>query len=84
LREELCQIKGVRRRFAAPHFNEFVVELPESPAKILPLLREKKILGGIDIENWGKGLEKCLLVCATEMNSKEQIEEYVQALKEIL
>ncbi len=84
LREGLSKIPGIHRKFSSPHFNEFVIELPDSPTKILPRLRQKKILGGINIENWGKGLERCLLVCATEMNSKEHIEEYIQAMKEVL
>ena len=54
-------------------FNEFVIEVADS-SKTLDLLKNKNILGGIKID------ENKILVCATEMNSEEDIEEYIKAL----
>lgn len=84
LREGLLKIPGVQRQFAAPHFNEFVLKLQKDPEEILPKLREKGILGGVAMKSWAPGMEKSLLVCATEMNSKAQMDEYIRALREVL
>jgi glycine dehydrogenase subunit 1 len=84
LREGLTKISGVRRRFSAPHYNEFVLQLPIAPETVLSSLRQAEIFGGISAESWGPGLENCLLVCATEMNTKAQMDRYIQVMKEIL
>lgn len=84
LREGLEKIPGVKRRFSGPHFNEFVVQLPRSPREVLLGLRSQSILGGIPIDEWSRDLENCMLICATEMNTKEQIDHYIRVLKEVL
>ena len=84
LREGLLKIPGLGRRFAGPHFNEFVLKLPVDPEQILPQLREKGIFGGIPLQSWGPGLENSLLVCATEMNSKAQMDDYIRTMREVL
>ena len=62
-------IKTLNKNF----YNEFVIEVADS-SKTLDLLKNKNILGGIKID------ENKILVCATEMNSEEDIEEYIKAL----
>ena len=51
-------------------FNEFVIEV-ENSDKFLKNLKENGILGGIKLDN------KKILVAATEMNSKEDIDSYI-------
>jgi glycine cleavage system P protein (glycine dehydrogenase) subunit 1 len=84
LREGLLKIKGIERRFSGPHFNEFVLKLPRAASEVLAQLRQQGILGGVALESWGDGLEQCLLVCATEMNTKEQMDQYIRAMKEAI
>ena len=54
-------------------FNEFVIEVPDSDS-FLKKLKEANILGGIKLD------EKRVLVCATEMNSEDDILAYVEAV----
>jgi len=84
LRSGLLALKGVERRFSGPNFNEFVLKLPQDPEEVLAKLRSRGILGGVSLRSWSRGLENCLLVCATEMNTREQMEQYISAMKEIL
>ncbi|MDX1386703.1 MAG: glycine dehydrogenase, partial [bacterium] len=84
LRDLLCQVPGVKRRFSEPHFNEFVLRLPRPAGEVVGELRQKGILGGIDVSSWGPGMENTLLVCATEMNTKEQMDLFSQTLREVL
>lgn len=84
LREGLSRIKGVKRRFAAPHFNEFVLDLPSDGASILQALLQKGIFGGIGLGNRYPEMKNSLLVCATEMNTKQQMDQYIKTLGEVL
>ena len=76
LAEELCQIPGVSLRYPGPFFHEFVTDLPQ-PRKVLSALEEQGILGG-----WVLG--DGLLWCATEKQTKEQLDEAVSIVKEVL
>lgn len=65
--------KGVRT-MNKNFFNEFVVEVEDSD-KYLAKLKEANILGGIKLD------DRRVLVCATEMNTEEEILDYIEALK---
>ena len=54
-------------------FNEFVIEVADSDS-FLKKLKDANILGGIKLDN------KHILVCATEMNSEEDILAYIEAI----
>jgi glycine cleavage system P protein (glycine dehydrogenase) subunit 1 len=84
LRQGLSRLAGVKRRFSAPHFNELVLQLPIDVGQALQALQKKNILGGISLGRWYPEMADCLLICATEMNSKEQMDQYIQAMGEIL
>ena len=58
-------------------FQEFVVCCPEAPAKINRQLMERNILGGLDVSD---RFENGMLLCVTEMNSREDIDQLVDAL----
>ncbi len=55
-------------------FNEFVIQVNNSD-EILKKLKNNNILGGIKLD------DKKILVCATEMNTEEEIELYISSLK---
>lgn len=62
-------IKTVNKNF----FNEFVIEVNNSD-EFLEKLKKQNILGGIKLDN------SHILVCATEMNSEEEIINYTNAI----
>ena len=62
-------IKTINKNF----FNEFVIEVDNSD-KVLVKLKQANILGGIKLDN------KKILVCTTEMNTEEELQDYVNAL----
>jgi glycine dehydrogenase subunit 1 len=59
----------------APRFNEFVLDLGKDAEKVNASLLEKKIIGGLPLAKWypelGAGAS---LWCATELNTKAQID----------
>ncbi len=84
LKNKLCSIPGVTAAFSAPTFNEFAVRLPAPAERPLSVLREKGFMGGALLSRWYKGLDDVILLCATEMNSKDDMENFAKALEETL
>jgi len=75
LASELSKIKG----FAlvnpdAPFFHEFLTQAPANANRMLKALEEKGILGGLPVDGG-------ILWCATERNTKAQIDQLVETLK---
>ncbi len=76
LAQELCKINNVTLKYNTPFFNEFVTQLPVDADKILQKLEENNILGGLPVDDG-------ILWCATEKNTKEQIDKVVSIVKEV-
>lgn len=80
LREELSKIPGLSLKFKGPVFNEFVLQLPVAPSQLEPYFREKKIIPGVKLEEDYPQLKNCLLICATEVHSKDQLDKLVEVM----
>jgi glycine dehydrogenase subunit 1 len=66
-----------------PFFDEFVVRFPKPVAAINRyLLEEWDIIGGYDLGQDYPELANHSLLCVTEMNSRAEIEDLVDALSE--
>ena len=74
------QLPGYSLPINGPFFQEFVVQCPASPAEINKKLMDRNILGGLDVS---EKIPNGMLLCVTEMNSKEDIDALVAALSEI-
>ena len=82
--EELEKIRGVRRAFSAPFFNEFVLEFPRSVKLVNAELLKHKIIGPLAIGSYYPELTKRALFCVTETVSRAEIERTVAAIRDIL
>ena len=81
---ELLKIRGIRRAFDAPFFNEFAIVLPESVEAVNRKLLAHKIIGSLALELRYPTLEKHALVCVTETTSRKEIEALTSALSKVL
>jgi glycine dehydrogenase subunit 1 len=71
----LGQQSGSKLLFSAsPRFHEFVLLTTEAPSALNARLLEQKIIGGVDLSRWYPELGNATLWCATELNTREQIE----------
>jgi glycine dehydrogenase subunit 1 len=70
-------------RLLGRFFKEFVIRTPVAPCVVNRRLWERGIIGGYDLTGEYPDLSGCLLFCVTEMNSKDEIDGLVGALKEI-
>lgn len=80
----LSAIDGVSLAFASPTFHEAVVRLPAPASEVLPKLAARGIIGGYDLGLDFPALADCVLVCATETRTADDIDLYVAALAEVL
>ena len=80
LREQIANLDGFSLPFSAPVFNEFVVTCPEPVADLKKRLEQQKILAGVAIGRDYPGLESGLLICVTEQNNRQQMEQLVAVL----
>ncbi len=71
---------GLDRRFSAPFFNEFVVRAG-SPDAVNKALLDKKIIGGLALGRFYPELADCMLLCATEMSKKADMDAVKEALR---
>jgi len=64
----------------SPRFNEFVLQTEETPAELDARLMKALIVGGVDLGRWYPELEHATLWCATELNTREQIDAAVNVV----
>lgn len=82
LRTALEGIRKVKVLTKGPIFNEFVIELPKSVLAVNDTLLKKGIIGGLDLERYYPECKNQMLLCATEVKSKEELVRFADALKE--
>ncbi len=84
LAKQLTELEGVEQVFRAPVFHELVLRLPRPVKEVLHELAAHGIQGGYDLSQDYPELGQCLLVCATETKTKQDLEYYQQVLKSVL
>ncbi|MBU7317221.1 aminomethyl-transferring glycine dehydrogenase subunit GcvPA [Paenibacillus oleatilyticus] len=85
--DRMAELEGVRIRFQASSFKEFVVDFNGTGRMVSDInkrLLEYGIFGGKDLSgefpDWGQ----CALYCVTEIHTKEDIDALAAALKAVL
>jgi glycine dehydrogenase subunit 1 len=82
--ESLASIKGVRRKFGGPVFNEFVLEFEGGYKKIEEILLANRIIGGLALGPYYPKLKDCALFCVTETHSKDDIDHLAGLVSEVV
>ncbi len=80
----ISQLEGFEIAFSSPTFNEFVVRFDGDAADLLDRLRiEKGIIAGLPLSRYFPENQTEFLVCVTELNTKEQIDQLIDSLSQI-
>ncbi len=66
-----------------PFFNEFVVRCPVPASEVVSRLLESNVLAGLDLGRLAPEHSDKLLVCATEMNTRAEMDAFAGALRQI-
>jgi glycine dehydrogenase subunit 1 len=80
LADRIAELPGFRVERDEPFFHEFVVRTPKPPSEINRALIDRTIIGGLDISD---AIHNRMLVCATELNTRAEIDALVDALAEV-
>jgi len=80
----LGRIKGVKKIFGGRFFNEFVLEFSEDVQEINDFLKEKGMVGGLNLGRLYPELRSAALFCVTEAHTKEDIDRLAGHLEEAL
>lgn len=84
MKQELTAIPGVEAVFRAPFFNEIVVRLNKPVEQMLKELAARKIQGGYALGQKYPELSDCLLICATETKTTDDIKLFAKHLRDVL
>ena len=80
--KQFSSIGGARLLFSgSARFNEFVLETLEAPEQLNAQLLKQKIIGGLPLSRWYPELGNASLWCATELNTREQIDRAASLLQ---
>ncbi len=79
----VSSIEGIGLKFAAPFFNEFVADVHRPAGDVLAALRDRGILGGLDLGRYYPELATCVLMTATELTTGADISALCDALREV-
>jgi glycine dehydrogenase subunit 1 len=82
--DKLTTIAGVTQVFNGPFFHETVLRLKNPVNEVLQELAKQKILGGYSLTELYPELGNCVLVCATEMRTTAEINNYATQLQNLL
>ena len=82
--DRLTGIDGVDALFDSPVFHERVLQLAAPAADILRSLAAHNVLGGFDLSDDYPELGSAVLVCATELRSDADIDEYSTKLGRVM
>ena len=85
LADRLADVPGVTLSYRGrPFWDEFVVRLSRSAASVVDDMSQRHILAGFDLGNVTGAWGDRLLVAVTERRTREELDDYVQTLGEVL
>jgi glycine dehydrogenase subunit 1 len=80
---QITAIPGFKALSKAPFFDEFVIQLPVTTARLQKLFEQADIIGGLPLDEYYPDLPNSMLFCVTETRTKEDIDYLVSVLKEV-
>ena len=76
----IAEVPGYKLALDAPFFHEFVVETPIPVAEVNDALLGIGIIGGLDLSSIDPSHKNSMLVCATEVHDRADLDRFVEGL----
>jgi glycine dehydrogenase subunit 1 len=83
LQARLLELPDFTAKYGSPFFNEFVTQYKGDVKALQAECAKAGILAGLDLSPYAADLKNCILWCATELNSRGQIEALVEVLARV-
>jgi glycine dehydrogenase subunit 1 len=83
LNDKLTALDGVHAVFDRPVFHETVLRFEFPVDEVMRATTERGVLPGVDISDEYPELENCLLMCATETKTEQDIDQFTDLLQQI-
>ena len=83
LKKKIAAETACKIAFNGCNYNEFTILAPTDACELLKALGEKGILGGIAAKKYFPELDNAVIVNTTEVHTYEELDRFVDALKEI-
>ena len=83
-KRKLTEIEGVRLKYEASTFNEFVIETPLKGKNVLDALNSHGFIGGANLGAWYPELDHSILVTTTERRTRQEIDHLAIAYETVL
>lgn len=86
-RKRLENISGLKIRFSGPSFKEFVVDFNgtgKTVGEVNDYLLENGIIGGFDLSKLYDDLKGCMLLCITEIHTKQDIDKLIDLIADFI
>ena len=85
LHERLISELPVRPLYNQPFFNEFSLVLDKDPENVLAAMEKEGILGGAALKAfYPDAFPNALIVAVTEKRTREELDQYVEALRKVI
>ncbi len=84
LRSLLSTVPGVDLAFDGPHFKEFAFRVKGGVEPFLQHMRSRGFLAGVPLSQFDLNMDDYILAAVTECHIKEQIDAFVQCVREFL
>jgi len=84
MKKALSSVPGIEAVFSSPFFHEIVLRISHPTYHVLTELAERGIQAGYALNDVYPELGNCLLICATETKTAEDIHLLAQQLRELL
>ena len=82
--EKLTAIDGVEVVFNSPFFHECVLRIDTPMDDLVRAITAQGIIAGMPLGADYEGLQDCLLVCATELRTEEEMDDFALHLERIV
>jgi len=79
----MVEIPGFSLAFRAPTFHEFAIRCPLPPEELNRRLLPHGIIGGLPLRRYYPELADGWLLCVTEARSREEIDQFVDLVREV-
>ncbi len=83
-RQLLEKIPGIQVKRSNPTFNEFTVCLNQDANQVVEKMIARGFAAGFPLGRYYPGMEHYMIVAVTEKRTREEIQQYAAALKEVL